>query len=103
MADEAGEGGGGGRREVVVPLELYKVVVVFSTLIAIACIVAGFVALDVATRRATAPPSQVDPVLAVGGLAAIAAGAAVYAFGSRFLAPGMRTTKPDDDEGDADG
>src|SRR6056297_915845 len=40
---------GGGRRDVVVPLRLYKTITVFSTLIAAASILAGFILLDAAT------------------------------------------------------
>ena len=110
MADEAASDGeedaagpSGGGRDVVVPLRVYKVVTVFSTLLAVVLVVSGFMALDAATRRATAPPSEIDPALAVLGLAAIAAGGGVYAFASRFRAPGMGTPKPDDDEGAGDG
>jgi hypothetical protein len=103
-ARDAGDGEPpAGGRDVVVPLRVYKVVTVFSTLIAVVAVVGGFMALDAATRRATAPPSEIDPVLAVVGLAAIAAGGGVYAFAARFRAPGMGTPKPDDDEGPDDG
>jgi hypothetical protein len=98
-ADDAGFGA----REVVVPLRVYKTVTVFSTLIAIVAVVAGFLALDAATRRASAPPSEIDPILAVVGLAAIALGGVVYAYASRFRAPGMGTSKNGDDQGDANG
>ena len=92
-----------GAREVVVPLRVYKAVTVFSTLIAIVFVVGGFLALDAATRRASAPPAEVDPVLAVLGLLAIAGGGAVYAYASRFRAPGMGTSKNDDDQGPDNG
>ena len=88
-----------GARDVVVPLELYKIVTVFSTAIAVVLVVGGFVVLDAATRRATLPPSEVDPVLTAVGLLAIAGGGVVYAFASRFRAPGMGTSKNDDDQG----
>jgi len=90
-----------GAREVVVPLSVYKIVTVFSTLIAVVAVVGGFLLLDAATRRASVPASEVDPVLALLGLLAIAAGGGVYAFASRFRAPGMGTPKTDDDQ-DAD-
>lgn len=86
-------------REVLVPLSLYKVVVVFSTLFSIGGVVAGFMVLDAATRRASAPAAEIDPLLAILGLGLIAAGAATYAFAGRFRAPGMGTTKPEDSEG----
>src|SRR6056297_3544275 len=38
-----------GRRDIVVPLRLYKTITVFSTLIAAASILAGFILLDAAT------------------------------------------------------
>ena len=92
-----------GAREVVVPLRVYKVVTVFSTLIAVVAVVGGFLALDAATRRASLPASEVDPILAVVGLAAIAGGGLVYAYASRFRAPGMGTSKNDDDQGPDNG
>jgi len=92
-----------GAREVVVPLRVYKVVTVFSTLIAVVLVVGGFLALDAATRRASLPASEIDPVLAVVGLLAIAGGGAVYAYASRFRAPGMGSPKTGEDEGGDDG
>lgn len=90
-------------RDIIVPLSLYKIVIVFSTLIAIASVVIGFLLLDAATRRATAPASEVDPVVTLLGLGAIAVGAVVYAFATRFQAPGMRKPKETDDESPHDG
>jgi len=102
--EEPADSGGRFRsRDVVVPLPVYKVVTVFSTLIAVVAVVGGFLLLDAATRTATAPPSEVDPVLAVLGLLSIAAGAGVYAFAARFHAPGMGTPKTDDDQGPDNG
>ena len=95
--------GSHGGRDVVVPLSLYKTVTVFSTLIAVVFVVGGFLLLDAATRRASLPASEVDPVLAILGLLSIVGGAAVYAFAARFRAPGMGTPKPDDDEGGDNG
>ena len=92
-----------GAREVVVPLRVYKVVTVFSTLIAVVAVVGGFLALDAATRRASLPASEVDPVLAIVGLLAIAGGGLVYAYASRFRAPGMGTSKNADDQGPDNG
>ncbi|WP_248299360.1 DUF7315 family membrane protein [Halorhabdus amylolytica] len=77
------------RRDVVVPLRVYKAVSVFSTLFAILAIVAGFVALDGATNRATAELSEVDPLIALAGLGTIVFGAVVYAFSTRFRTEGM--------------
>lgn len=99
-ADSAGRFGA---REVVVPLRVYKVVTVFSTLIAVVLVVGGFLALDAATRRASLPASEIDPFLAVLGLAAIAGGGLVYAYASRFRAPGMGTSKNGDDQGSDNG
>lgn len=92
-----------GPREVDVPLQIYKIVVVFSTLIAGGLVVGGFLVLDVATRRARAPPSEIDPVLALLGLALIAGGAVVYAFSARFRATGMETDKGSSTEANDNG
>ena len=63
-SDDAGEATG--RRDVVVPMRLYKTITVFSTLIATACILAGFILIDAATLQV----SILRSVL-LGGLAAI--------------------------------
>jgi divalent metal cation (Fe/Co/Zn/Cd) transporter len=93
MADGEGEPLEGPRRapdgDVVVPMRMYKAVMVFSTIIAVALVVAGFIILDTATRRAQAPLGEVDPVLAVAGIAVIGLGAGVYAFATRFRAEEM--------------
>ena len=94
--DQSGSGGGG--RDVEVPMRVYKTVTVFSTLFAVAFVLGGFLLLDRATDRATASLSEVDPILAVLGLLGIVAGAAVYAFGTRFRAEGMGTPKDRPDE-----
>jgi hypothetical protein len=102
---EASESDHGGRkreeegsgREVVVSHELYKVVTVFSTLIAIAAVVGGFVLLDTATNRTLAAPSEVNLPLAIAGIGSIALGAAVYAFASRFRTQGMGSPNSDAD------
>jgi len=94
---------GSDRRDVVVPLRLYKTVTVFSTLFAIAFVLGGFVLLDAATDRATAEISEIDPLLAILGLAGIAGGAAVYAFSTRFRAAGMGKPKDESDEPSNDG
>jgi hypothetical protein len=85
-------------RDVVVPLPLYKVITVFSTLIAGVAVVSGFVVLDEATQRASVPLEDIDPLLALLGLFMIAGGGAMYAFSGRFRAPGMGTTNTDEDE-----
>lgn len=87
-----------GRREVVVPMRVYKAVTVFSTLIAIVGVIGGFALLDRATDRARVPLEEVDPVLAIVGLGLILGSAAVYAYGGRFRAEGMGNPKEDADE-----
>nr|WP_135665357.1 hypothetical protein [Halorhabdus rudnickae] len=71
------------------PLRVYKAISVFSTLLAVLAIVAGFIALDIATNRATAELSAVDPLVAIAGLGMIVLGAVVYAFSTRFRTEGM--------------
>ena len=88
----------GGRREVVVPERLYRTVTVFSTLIAIVGVVAGFVLLDMATKNATASFEEVNVWLAGLGILAILGGGATYAYASRFRAEGMRKDKDATDE-----
>jgi len=85
-------------REVEVPIRLYKTVTVFSTLFAITGVIVGFVLLDTATNRATADLNEVNVVVAIAGLASILGGAGVYAFATRFRAPGMGNAKNDDDK-----
>jgi hypothetical protein len=85
-------------REVEVPLRLYKTIIVFSTMFSVVLVVGGFVVLDVATQRARLPVSDIDPVLALAGLAMIAGGAALYAFATRFRARGMGKSKEAGDE-----
>ncbi|QIB73451.1 hypothetical protein GL213_11795 [Halogeometricum borinquense] len=103
-----------GRRDVVVPLRLYKTVTVFSTLIAVISVVVGFMFLDAATLnvsfvgalitdlRTTLGLSIADDVLstilAVAGLAIIGFGAGVYILGTRFRAQGMGKSQEDSDE-----
>jgi hypothetical protein len=89
-------------RDIVIPMPLYKVVTVFSTLISGAAVVFGFVVLDEATQRASAPADEINPLLALLGLFLIAGGGALYAFSGRFRAPGMGTTKADETEGSDD-
>nr|WP_254824763.1 hypothetical protein [Haloglomus halophilum] len=77
----------------VVPLALYKRITVFSTLFAVVAVLAGFILLDTATGRASRDLNEVNVVLAVAGLLSIAAGAAVYAFSTRFRTAGMGNPK----------
>ena len=113
------ESGASGRRDVVVPLRLYKTVTVFSTLIAVVAVVVGFALLDAATLRVSLlrgvvvlvlsavgllPPERLlSAGLAVAGLVVVGAGAAVYTLGTRFRARGMGKSQDDTDEGSNDG
>jgi uncharacterized membrane protein YedE/YeeE len=108
-----------GRRDVVVPMRLYKTITVFSTLIAIVSVVFGFVLLDAATIRLSllrrvivglfgavgvVPPEAVlSAVLAVLGLGTIGLGAGVYVLGTRFRAHGMGNPQEDADESAGNG
>ncbi|WP_101296375.1 DUF7315 family membrane protein [Halegenticoccus soli] len=109
----------GGRRDVVVPMRLYKTITVFSTLIAVVCVVFGFVLLDAATLQVSALRSLVtalltavgvpvdrgvlSALLAVVGLATIGFGAGVYTIGTRFRARGMGKSQEDSGEGSNNG
>jgi hypothetical protein len=93
VSDAEVEPEGAGGRDVIVPLALYKRITVFSTLFAVVAVLAGFILLDTATGRASRDLSEVNVVLAVAGLLSIAAGAAVYAFSTRFRTAGMGNPK----------
>lgn len=90
-------------RGVVVPIRVYKTVTVFSTLFAVIGVVGGFVVLDVATNRAQAELTEVDPLLALLGVGLIVVSAAVYAFSTRFRAEEMGNNKETEDEGTTNG
>ncbi|MDQ2053360.1 MULTISPECIES: hypothetical protein [Halobellus] len=95
-------------------MPLYKVVTVFSTLIAVVSVVFGFMLLDAATLNVSFLGNFVRSVLAfVGlqiadgilstvfaavGLAIIAFGAGVYIIGTRFRARGMGKYQEDSGE-----
>ncbi|RXK52048.1 hypothetical protein EAF64_02280 [Halorientalis pallida] len=81
-----------------VPMRVYKAITVFTTMFAIVTVVAGFVLIDSATNRATASLSEIQPVAALFGIGLILAGAAAYAFSTRFRAEGMGKSKDDTDE-----
>jgi len=85
-------------RNVVVPTAIYKRVTVFSTLFAVFAVVGGFLLLDVATDRATAELTEIDPLVALAGVGLIAFGAVTYAFSTRFQAEGMGNAKDETDE-----
>ncbi|WP_227738859.1 DUF7315 family membrane protein [Halorientalis pallida] len=85
-------------RDIEVPMRVYKAITVFTTMFAIVTVVAGFVLIDSATNRATASLSEIQPVAALFGIGLILAGAAAYAFSTRFRAEGMGKSKDDTDE-----
>jgi len=103
-----------GRRDIVVPIRLYKTITVFSTLIATGCILGGFILIDAATLQVSvlrrlllgglsAVGLSVDQelfsaILAIGGLSLMAAGTGVFVLSSRFRAPGMGNAQEDSDE-----
>lgn len=111
--------GARGRREVIVPMRLYKTVTVFSTLVAVVAIVFGFLLLDAATlqvgvfRRIASwlfaivgvrPASAaLDVLLATAGLLAMAFGAGVYVLGTRFRTLEMGKSQEDSREGTGNG
>ncbi|MFC6862530.1 hypothetical protein ACFQGE_03520 [Halomicroarcula sp. GCM10025817] len=92
-----------GRRDVVVPLRVYKTVTVFSTLFAVLCVVGGFILVDTATQRASVPASEIDVPVAIAGLGLILAGAVVYAFSTRFRTEEMGKSKDDATEESGNG
>ena len=103
-----------GRRDVEVPMRLYKTITVFSTLIAVFTVVAGFFLLDAATLQVSllrtliaaalggvglnVSTGVLSTVLAVVGLLVIAFGAGVYTVSTRFRAEGMGKSQEDADE-----
>ena len=103
-----------GRRDVVVPIRLYKTITVFSTLIATACILGGFILIDAATLQVSVlrrlllaglegvglsvDQELFSAVLAIGGLSLMAVGTGVFVLSSRFRAPGMGNAQEDSDE-----
>ena len=113
-SDERSPSASRGRRDVIVPMRLYKTITVFSTLIAVLCVVLGFVLLDAATLQVSmlrslvagalaavgvgVPAGVLTGVFAVVGLVVIAFGAGVYVVGTRFRTRGMGKRKEDADE-----
>jgi hypothetical protein len=103
-----------GRRDVEVPMRLYKTITVFSTLIAVVTVVAGFLFLDAATLQVSflrtviagaldavglsVPTGALSTLLAVVGLVVIGFGAGVYTLATRFRAEGMGKPQEDADE-----
>lgn len=114
MGDTDAADGDSGRREVVVPMRLYKTITVFSTLIATACILAGFILLDAATLQVSVLRQLITSglgvvgisvsqellgvLLGISGLGLMAGGTAVFVLSSRFRAPGMGNAQEDSDE-----
>jgi hypothetical protein len=90
-------------RDVVVPMRVYKAVTVFTTLFSVFSVLTGFVFLDVATDRGRAALAEIDVVLALVGLGLIVAGAAAYAYSTRFRTDEMGKSKDDTDEGSDNG
>jgi hypothetical protein len=113
-ASDSTDSGGRGRRDVVVPLRLYKTITVFSTLIAAASILAGFILLDAATLQVSVlrgllvlaieavwtTPDQglLSGLLGVAGLCLMALGSGVFVLSSRFRTAGMGNSQDDADE-----
>lgn len=79
--------------DVIVPMSIFKVVTVFSTLIAAAAVVGGFVIIDMATRGGLAPRDEIDVVFALIGVGVIVLGSGIYVFSTRFRTEGMRSPK----------
>jgi len=121
MGDSEGstEQSAGGRRDVVVPMRLYKTITVFSTLIAALSILVGFILLDAATLEVsvlrgvivaaigvvgiTPDQSLLSGLLGVAGLGLMALGSGVFILSSRFRAEGMGNAQEDSDEKSTNG
>ncbi|WP_049891590.1 DUF7315 family membrane protein [Haloquadratum walsbyi] len=102
------------RRDIVVPMRVYKTVTVFSTLLAVVSVVIGFLFLDAATLNVSLvgdlvrfilvilnisiPESVLSSLFAVIGLGSIGLGAGVYVIGTRFRAQGMGKSQEDASE-----
>lgn len=103
-----------GRRDIEVPMRLYKTITVFSTLIAVVAVVGGFLLLDAATLQVSVLRAAITGVLgavgvgvsqgvlsallAVAGLLVIGFGAGVYVVATRFRAEGMGKSQEGADE-----
>jgi predicted tellurium resistance membrane protein TerC len=100
-------------------MRLYKTITVFSTLIAVVTVVAGFFLLDAATLQVSflraliagllgvvgfsVPTGLLSAALAVVGLLVLAFGAGVYTLATRFRAEGMGKSQEAADEGETNG
>ncbi|MCL9814923.1 DUF7315 family membrane protein [Natranaeroarchaeum aerophilus] len=91
------------QRDVLVPMEIYKVVTVFSMLIAIGLVVGGFLVLDSATDQATAETEDVNVITALLGIGLIAFGGVVYVFSTRFQPEAMGNAKDDTNQDTGNG
>lgn len=80
-------------KDVIVPMGIYKIVTVFSTFIAAAMVVGGFIILDKATWGATVPIGEINVILAVLGIGVIVLGAGIYVFSTRFRTDEMGNPK----------
>lgn len=101
-------------RVIVVPKRLFKVVTVFSTLLAVVTYLIGFVLIDAATLQVSivrrligfllgsvgigVPEDVLTAALAILGVSFILAGTAAYVLGTRFQAQGMRKSQEDSSE-----
>lgn len=79
--------------DVIVPMSIFKVVTVFSTLLAVAAVVCGFVIIDMATRGGLAPRDEINVIFALVGVGVIVLGSAIYVFSTRFRTEGMGSPK----------
>jgi hypothetical protein len=109
----------GSRRDVIVPLAIYKRVTVVSTVLASVLVVLGFLLLDAATKQTRLLRQPIEAglgwvglaigdgtlstILGLLGLGVIATGAAIYVFGARFRTEGMGSDKTARGEHDDNG
>lgn len=93
-----------GRRQVPVPMRLYKVVTVLTTLFSILGVVGGLLLIDRGTNRGRAAADEVDIIVTIVGVLLIALAAAAYAFSTRFTPPQRANDKGTSSEaGDENG
>jgi len=110
MADDPNSDvNGNGRRDVAVPMELYKSITVFSTLLAVVFVLLAFVMFDAATLGRSFVRELVRDAFGVVGLsvggqpltiafalvgfAFLVTGSGIYILGSRFRAAEMGNAK----------
>lgn len=91
------------RRHVTVPMEIYKVVTVFTTVLAVGAIIAGLYLIDRGTDRARAPAEDIEVVVTLVGVGLIVLAAVTYAFSTRFTPAERANDKGDSAEGHDDG